>query len=70
MKYLILMLMTLAFTITMSAQEPGNNLRKSISELRQKFPDLMETESSGGIIKYKSPKAEAYFHVKNDMVIE
>lgn len=34
-------LLLLFITVTTSAQEPANNLGKSVSELKQSFPDLV-----------------------------
>lgn len=62
-------LLFLQFAAVAMAQEPGNNLRKSLSELRASFPDLIAWGYPGEISHYKSPTNNILFDVKKDMVI-
>ncbi len=61
-------LLLLFITFTASAQEPANNLGKSISELRQSFPDLVRWGGYDSEPNYKSPKANTLFTFKNNQV--
>ena len=64
----ILLLLLLIITVSTSAQEPANNLGKSISELRQSFPDLVRWGGYDNEPNYKSPKANTLFTFKNNQV--
>ena len=64
----VLSLLLLFTTIAISAQEPANNLRKSIPELKQKFPDLIRWGGYDNEPNYKSPKANTLFTIKNNQV--
>jgi hypothetical protein len=58
----------LFITVTTSAQEPANNLGKSVSELKQSFPDLVRWGGYESEPNYKSPKANTLFTIKNNRV--
>ena len=64
----VLSLLLLFTTIAISAQEPANNLRKTIPELKQKFPDLIRWGGYDSEPNYKSPKANTLFTIKNNQV--
>lgn len=61
-------LLLLFVTVTTRAQEPANNLGKSISELRQSFPDIVRWGGYESEPNYKSPKANTLFTIKNNRV--
>ena len=65
----ILLLLLLIITVSTSAQEPANNLGKSVSELRQRFPDLVRWGGYESEPNYKSPKANTLFTIKNNRVV-
>ena len=64
----VVSLLFLFITLAVSAQEPANNLRKSIPELKQKFPDLIRWGGYDSEPNYKSPKANTLFTIKNNQV--
>lgn len=69
MKKIIIVFFLLIAAVA-GAQEPGNNLRKSVSELRASFPDLVQWGyPRGEFTDYKSPANEILFGVKNGIVI-
>ena len=61
-------LLLLFITVTTSAQEPANNLGKSVSELKQSFPDLVRWGGYESEPNYKSPKVNTLFTIKNNRV--
>lgn len=65
----ILFLFLVFLSISVAAQEPGNNLRKTVRELRTTFQDLVSWGSQGDIIYYKSVESEILFGTKNGIVI-
>ena len=70
MKRLSFLLLSILMCISLFAQEPGNNLRKTIPQLRQSFPDLVIWGyERSGIQNYKSPEADILFETKNGIVI-
>ena len=70
MKRLTLIILSLILTVVVFAQEPGNNLRKTIPELRRSFPDLIAWGyEHDGIQNYKSPESEILFETMNGIVI-
>lgn len=70
MKRIALLGLTLIVSMVLFAQEPGNNLLKTIPELRQSFPDLVVWGyERSGIQDYKSPGAEVLFETKSGIVI-
>lgn len=68
MRKVLLLLILLFITVTTSAQEPANNLGKSVSELKQSFPDLVRWGGYESEPNYKSPKANTLFTIKNNRV--
>ena len=65
----IIYLLFAFFPLLVCAQnEPGNNLGKSVYELRQKFPDLVRWGGYESEPNYKSPKANTLFTFKNNHV--
>ena len=64
----VLSILLLFTTIAISAQEPANNLRMTIPELKQKFPDLIRWGGFDSEPNYKSPKANTLFTIKNNQV--
>ena len=64
----VLSLLFLFTTLAIFAQEPANNLRKTIPELKQKFPDLVRWGGYESEPNYKSPKANTLFTIKNNRV--
>ena len=50
-------------------QEPANNLGKTLTELKQKFPDLTPCGQYGGANSYTSSSANMLFSIKKNMVI-
>ena len=62
------LLLLLYITVTTNAQEPANNLGKSVSELKQSFPDLVRWGGYESEPNYKSPKANTLFTFKNNQV--
>lgn len=70
MKRLSLLLLSFVVCMNLFAHEPGNNLRKTIPQLRQSFPDLVVWGyERSGIQNYKSPGADILFETKNGIVI-
>lgn len=70
MKRLALIITSLFITVALPAQEPGNNLRKTVTELRRSFPDLVVWGyERSGIQDYKSPEANILFETKKGIVI-
>jgi len=67
---ILLVFISVLFCLGAYAQEPKNNLRKTIVQLRQDFPDLVENGISNGYKRYKSPKAEVYFNTMDGIVTE
>ena len=68
-KRFLLLSIIIIFALSIQAQEPGNNLRKTVRELRLKFPDLKTWGRQGETLCYKSPEAEAFFYIKDGKVI-
>ena len=67
----LILLLLLFNSVVIFAQEPANNLGKSISELRQKFPDLIRWGGFDNEPNYKSPKANTLFTIiHNHVAIE
>lgn len=64
----VVLFFLLFITLAVSAQEPANNLRKTIPELKQKFPDLIRWGGYDSEPNYKSPKANTLFTIKNNQV--
>ena len=56
------------------AQEPGNNLRKSLNEMKQKFPELryIKTDQKGDEYEdgYPEDGIASFFYFRNGYVIE
>ena len=48
MKKILLLLFLIVSTLSSFAQEPGNNLGKSICQIRQQFPDAVNSGPSNG----------------------
>ena len=69
MKRLTLLLSFVFFSLTILAQEPGNNLGKTIPELKRAFPDLVEWGGQGELKHYKSPENEILFRTKKGIVV-
>lgn len=65
-KTLFFLFLFLNISLISFAQEPGNNLLKTIPELREKFPDLIEWGMYG---HYKSPESNILFGTKKGVVI-
>lgn len=68
MKKLFILFILLCVGLHSFSQEPKNNLRKSVEQLRKDFPDLIKTEDKGNVTSYKSPQADVYFKVTNNKV--
>lgn len=69
MKRLYLFPLIAIFALNILSQEPANNLRKTVQELRLKFPDLKTWGGQGEIINYKSKEANVLFETKDGKVI-
>lgn len=69
MKRFFLFSLIAIFALNILSQEPANNLRKTVRELRLKFPDLKTWGGNGGIINYKSKEANVLFETKDGIVI-
>ena len=54
MKQLALFTISLFISMSLFAQEPGNNLRKSLAQIQQSFPDLKYLHEDKGYKVYKS----------------
>lgn len=56
------------------AQEPGNNIGKSLSTMRQLFPELryIKTDAKGALYEdgYPQDGVTLFFYFRNNMVIE
>lgn len=68
MKKIFLLFLLIFLPLAFFAQEPANNLRKTIPELKQKFPDLVRWGGYDSEPNYKSPKANTLFTLKNNRV--
>lgn len=66
MKKTLLLFVLFALSVAVFSQEPANNLRKTIPELRSSFPDLVQW---GSAEYYKSPEANILFTVDKGKVV-
>ena len=66
LKILFLVLLLL-MPMASNAQEPKNNLGKTLSQLRQDFPNLRYVKARGGLIEYTSDGIT--FTFKNNKVV-
>ena len=70
MKKCVIITISFFISIILYAQEPSNNLRKTISELKQSFPDLVIWGSEiNGVQNYKSPESNILFETKKGIVV-
>ena len=63
---------TLFFGMTLYAQEPGNNLRKTLAQLKQSFPNVFYLQNEKGYNVYKSDGDDrdfTCFYLNNDRVV-
>ena len=67
-KVLVVVIMLFGIIEVCQAQEPGNNLRKTVQELRLSFPDLVAWGEQNGSQNFKSPEANILFTVKKGVV--
>lgn len=75
MKNLLFSIFIVLFSIQTFAQEPGNNLGKSLYQIRQEFPDLVNSGPTDGggdlwicFDKDQFQKYTYYFEIKNGRV--
>ena len=68
MKKIFLLFLLIFLPLAFFAQETSNNLRKTIPELKQKFPYLVRWGGYDSEPNYKSPKANTLFTLKNNRV--
>ena len=52
MRRIFLFIISIIITSALWAQEPGNNLRKTISQIRQDFPNLKYNRDDKGYEMY------------------
>ena len=55
MKRLSLIILSLSLSVVLFAQEPGNNLRKTLAQIQQRFPNLQYNREKDGYLLYNSP---------------
>lgn len=74
MKRVSLFILSLIVPVILFAQEPGNNLRKSLNEMKQKFPELryIKTDQKGDEYEdgYPEDGIATFFYFRNGYVIE
>ncbi len=74
MKKIFAILFLSAFFLSVNAQEPGNNLGKSLSEMKLKFPELryIKTDQKGDEYEdgYPQDGIATFFYFRNNQVIE
>lgn len=72
MRRIFLFIISIIITSALWAQEPGNNLRKTISQIRQEFPNLKYNRDDKGYEMYNSA-AEGQdftsFYFKNGILV-
>ena len=73
----LIFLFTLLFSITLfqvSAQEPGNNIGKTLSEMKRIFPELRYTKTDEKGIQYEDGYPQdgiaTFFYFKDNKVVE
>mgnify|MGYP006872985860 CR=1 FL=1 len=74
MKRIIIIFVLSVFLLGANAQEPGNNLRKSLSVIKQEFPELryIKTDAKGDEYEdgYPEEGVATFFYFRNGYVIE
>lgn len=72
MKQIFLFIISIIITSALYAQEPGNNLRKTISQIRQEFPNLKYNRNDKGYDMYNSAAEDrdfTSFYFKNGILV-
>lgn len=71
---LLMTLLTVSVTFAQSVTEPGNNISKSITQMRIEFPQLryIQTDEKGALYEdgYPQDGIAVFFYVKNNLVVE
>ena len=72
MRQIFLFIISIIITSALYAQEPGNNLRKTISQIRQEFPNLKYNRNDKGYDMYNSAAEDrdfTSFYFKNGILV-
>lgn len=72
MKQIFLFIISIIITSALYAQEPGNILRKTISQIRQEFPNLKYNRNDKGYDMYNSAAEDrdfTSFYFKNGILV-